>query len=218
MHVISSKHISEEMASNNPAVNGEGEDIVFKVCLVGSMNVGKTALVTRSMDNAFIAREKSTVGVHWRQKVVLWQGRTVTLQLWDTAGQDRFASLSPLYCRKAHAVLLCYDTRNLDSFKKLDALIEKAKVPLMAELVLVGTKADLPNPAAVTTEEVREKALALREGGVRFFETSARTGANVDAVFDYVVTTLLSAYAPILPDNTVNLEQPPPEGGCCSRS
>ncbi len=214
------------MASN--VLEGVGDedpgntDIVFKICLIGSGSVGKTALVTRFIDCAFLSQPDPTVGVHWRSKQVQWQNKVVTLQLWDTAGQDNYSNMAPIFCRKAHAVLVCYNTRDRKSFEDIDVWIEKAQVPSMAVLVLIGTKADLPQPCAISAEEVREKAAALREEEVRHFETSSRADHNVEEIFEYLVNLLMPSYISSQDDlqDSIRLDQPVPlpqerQNKCC---
>jgi len=200
---------------------GQNGEVKFKICMVGSHDVGKTALVSRYMENTFLTRRESTVAIAFHTKTVTWNGTTAALHIWDTAGQEKYSSLAPLYCRKANAILLCYDTRNRKSFEDIDYWIEKARIPTMAELVLVGTKNDLPLPSAVRADEARAKASTLRTEGVRHFETSSKSGENVDDIFDYLAATLLSSWQATHPDSdVVNLPPDPPiedsQWPCCS--
>ena len=187
---------------------GTDGEVLFKICMIGSRDVGKTALVSRYLDNTFLTHPDPTIAVAFYTKKVMWRGKTATLHIWDTAGQEKYSSIAPLYCRKANAVLLCYDTRDRQSFTDIEYWIEKAKVPTMAELVLVGTKTDLPQLCTVSAEEARAKAATLRTEGVRHFETSSKSGVNVDDVFDYLVATLLSSWQAAHPDPDVVHLQP----------
>lgn len=182
---MTSSFLSNEHEPNN-------EHIMFKIVLVGDTNVGKTAIMLRFTDNVFNPNGISTIGVSWIIKNMIWRGKTVKLQIWDTAGQERFSSLAPLYCRKADAVLMCYDITNLQSFQNVDKWSVKAKIPTVAELVLVGNKIDLDQDRVITTAMGQEKAEALRPEGVRLFETSAKTNASIDEVFNYLVNHLMS--------------------------
>ncbi|XP_061612142.1 ras-related protein Rab-26 isoform X3 [Phyllopteryx taeniolatus] len=136
---------------SRPSISSSGEfyDIAFKVMLVGDSGVGKTCLLVRFKDGAFLAGSFiSTVGIDFRNKVMSIDAVKVKLQIWDTAGQERFRSVTHAYYRDAHALLLLYDVTNKASFDN------------------------------------------IREFGVPFMETSARSGLNVELAFTAVAKEL----------------------------
>uniref|UniRef100_A0A672Q9I4 RAB26, member RAS onco family n=1 Tax=Sinocyclocheilus grahami TaxID=75366 RepID=A0A672Q9I4_SINGR len=95
---------------SRPSLSSSGEfyDITFKVMLVGDSGVGKTCLLVRFKDGAFLAGSFiSTVGIDFRNKVMSIDGVRVKLQIWDTAGQERFRSVTHAYYRDAHGELHC---------------------------------------------------------------------------------------------------------------
>uniref|UniRef100_A0A8C0LR12 RAB26, member RAS onco family n=1 Tax=Canis lupus dingo TaxID=286419 RepID=A0A8C0LR12_CANLU len=99
---------------------GDFYDVAFKVMLVGDSGVGKTCLLVRFKDGAFLAGTFiSTVGIDFRNKVLDVDGVKVKLQIWDTAGQERFRSVTHAYYRDAHALLLLYDVTNKASFDNI---------------------------------------------------------------------------------------------------
>ncbi|XP_069859853.1 ras-related protein Rab-26-like isoform X1 [Dipodomys merriami] len=101
---------------------GDFYDVAFKVMLVGDSGVGKTCLLVRFKDGAFLAGAFiSTVGIDFRNKVLDVDGMKVKLQIWDTAGQERFRSVTHAYYRDAHALLLLYDVTNKASFDNIQA-------------------------------------------------------------------------------------------------
>ncbi|XP_060219994.1 ras-related protein Rab-26 isoform X5 [Meriones unguiculatus] len=117
--------------SGRPSLGGTGDfyDVAFKVMLVGDSGVGKTCLLVRFKDGAFLAGTFiSTVGIDFRNKVLDVDGMKVKLQIWDTAGQERFRSVTHAYYRDAHALLLLYDITNKDSFDNIqvDSTQERA--------------------------------------------------------------------------------------------
>ncbi|XP_008302135.1 ras-related protein Rab-26-like, partial [Stegastes partitus] len=90
---------------SRPSISNSGEfyDIAFKVMLVGDSGVGKTCLLVRFKDGAFLAGSFiSTVGIDFRNKVMTIDAVKVKLQIWDTAGQERFRSVTHAYYRDAH--------------------------------------------------------------------------------------------------------------------
>ncbi|XP_013865509.1 ras-related protein Rab-26 isoform X2 [Austrofundulus limnaeus] len=107
---------------SRPSISSSSEfyDIAFKVMLVGDSGVGKTCLLVRFKDGAFLAGSFiSTVGIDFRNKVLNIDGVKVKLQIWDTAGQERFRSVTHAYYRDANALLLLYDVTNKSSFDNI---------------------------------------------------------------------------------------------------
>ncbi|XP_071461351.1 ras-related protein Rab-26 isoform X2 [Marmota flaviventris] len=140
-----------------PSLGGGGDfyDVAFKVMLVGDSGVGKTCLLVRFKDGAFLAGTFiSTVGIDFRNKVLDVDGVKVKLQIWDTAGQERFRSVTHAYYRDAHALLLLYDVTNKASFDNIQDSLDKALVrwaPLPNEWELFGngqsTRCGLEGPS-----------------------------------------------------------------------
>jgi small GTP-binding protein len=111
------------------------------------------------------------------------------LQLWDTAGQERFRSLTSNFFGRADGFVLCYDISNRPSFDHVIGWMRdiKTRAPPDCDIVLCGNKADLENDRVVQSEEGRQLA---EEYGVQFFETSALTGHNVEAMFNNLATII----------------------------
>jgi len=184
-------------------------DVEVKLVVLGNTFVGKSCLLHRFTDGVFAGPAMmATVGVDWSirtveleppPKVALAGGRAgtgaaaepaaalrVKLTLWDTAGQERFRSLATSYYRGSDGVILCYAMDSRETFEAIGSWlddIDKA-MPKGIPRVLVATKADLAalnmNADVVGAHEGEELA---RRHGVRFFSTSAYTGAGVDAPF-----------------------------------
>ncbi|XP_067859551.1 ras-related protein Rab-26 isoform X1 [Heptranchias perlo] len=170
---------------NRPSLSNSSEfyDIAFKVMLVGDSGVGKTCLLVRFKDGAFLAGSFiSTVGIDFRNKVLNVDGVKVKLQIWDTAGQERFRSVTHAYYRDAHALLLLYDVTNKTSFDNIQAWLTEIHEYATQDVVimLLGNKADATQERAVKKEAGEKLA---KEYGVPFMETSAKTGLNVELAF-----------------------------------
>nr|XP_061823250.1 ras-related protein Rab-26-like isoform X3 [Nerophis lumbriciformis] len=158
---------------SGPSINGSGEfyDIAFKVMLVGDSGVGKTCLLVRFKDGAFLAGSFiSTVGIDFRNKVMNLDALKVKLQIWDTAGQERFRSVTHAYYRDAHALLLLYDVTNKASFDNIRAWLTEIHEYAQQDVVIM--------------------LLGNKEFGVPFMETSARSGMNVELAFTAVAKEL----------------------------
>ncbi|XP_061740775.1 ras-related protein Rab-26-like [Nerophis ophidion] len=175
-----------------PPISSSSEfyDIAFKVMLIGDSGVGKTCLLVRFKDGAFLAGSFiSTVGIDFRNKVLNIDGVKVKLQIWDTAGQERFRSVTHAYYRDAHALLLLYDVTNKTSFDNIQAWLTEIHEYAQQDVVLMilGNKADATHERVVKREDGERLA---KEFGVPFMETSARTGLNVDLAFTAVAKEL----------------------------
>ncbi|XP_054614955.1 ras-related protein Rab-26-like isoform X2 [Dunckerocampus dactyliophorus] len=163
---------------SRPPISNSSEfyDIAFKVMLIGDSGVGKTCLLVRFKDGAFLAGSFiSTVGIDFR--------------IWDTAGQERFRSVTHAYYRDAHALLLLYDVTNKASFDNIQAWLTEIHEYAQQDVVLMllGNKADATHERVVKREDGERLA---KEFGVPFMETSARSGLNVDLAFTAVAKEL----------------------------
>ncbi|CAL2049867.1 unnamed protein product [Caenorhabditis brenneri] len=172
---LKSKHRSEKLDLDM------AETITAKVMLLGDSCTGKTCLLIRYKDGAFLNNNFiSTVGIDYRNKLITMGDKKVKLQIWDTAGQERFRSVTTSYYRDADALLLVYDIANRASFENcrnwLSQIQEHGKEAV--QVTLVGNKCDLPR--AVAAEEGKRLAEAY---SIPFMETSAKTGQNVDRAF-----------------------------------
>ncbi|XP_054718637.1 ras-related protein Rab-37-like isoform X2 [Uloborus diversus] len=166
-----------------PSLSLEPYDVAFKVMLVGDSGVGKTCLLVRYKDGAFLSGVFiSTVGIDYRNKVVNVDDTKVKLQIWDTAGQERFRSVTHAYYRDAHALLLLYDVTNKSSFDNTRAWLGEINEYAQDDVVimLIGNKADSSADRQVMYEDGERLA---KEYGVAFMETSAKTGTNVELAF-----------------------------------
>ena len=162
----------------------------FKVVVLGDSNVGKTALVNWYVDKIATSHE-ATVGTSVHFKQLTCEEREVMLAIWDTAGQEKYASLGRIHSRNADAVLVCYDITNSRSLESVDDWLRLESLPDDVFVVLVGCKSDKCHLREVTVEEGTAKAKGLCQNGVPFYETSVVANSNVDEVFDFVLFHLV---------------------------
>ncbi|XP_014698275.2 ras-related protein Rab-17 [Equus asinus] len=167
-----------------------GQPFVFKLVLLGSGSVGKSSLALRYVKNDFRST-LPTVGCAFFTKVVDLGAASLKLEIWDTAGQEKYHSVCHLYFRGANAVLLVYDITRKDSFDMAQQWLkdlEKEFHPGEIVVMLVGNKTDLGEEREVTIEEGKEFAESKR---LLFMETSARLNHQVTEVFSAVARELL---------------------------
>ena len=157
-------------------------EYVFKYIIIGDPSVGKSCILNQFLNNAFNEDYDITVGVEFGAKTIDLTNGKVKLQIWDTAGQDSFKSITRAYYRGAAAALICYDITCRESFENLHGWLEECKTngnPEMT-LVLVGNKIDLAEGREVSEQEGRDFA---KENDMIFFETSAKTAEKVGELF-----------------------------------
>ncbi|XP_022313329.1 ras-related protein Rab-37-like isoform X3 [Crassostrea virginica] len=204
----------------NRQMSTELYDMASKVMLIGDSGVGKTCLLVRFKDGAFLSGSFiSTVGIDFRNKVVDVEGTKVKLQIWDTAGQERFRSITRAYYRDANALLLLYDVSNKASFDNIRAWLGEINEYAQEDVVimLLGNKADMTSERVIRTEDGERLA---NEYNVAFMETSAKTGMNVDLAFMAVAKDLKmkKTRKPTDPKFSVTdyVNQEKQSVGCCS--
>ncbi|XP_022701373.1 ras and EF-hand domain-containing protein-like isoform X2 [Varroa jacobsoni] len=118
---------------------------LFKVVIVGDSAVGKSSLINRFCRGHFVSSFNATIGVDFQVKSVIVEGRSVALQLWDTAGQEKFRAITQQYFRKADGVIIVYDVTSEESFKNVRAWISTLQdgTTDKVTVMIVGNKADM---------------------------------------------------------------------------
>jgi len=161
----------------------------YKLVLLGDAAVGKSSSVERFVKNEFFEFQQPTIGAAFLTQTVQLDDYIVKFEIWDTAGQERYRSLAPMYYRGAAAALVVYDITDADSFAGANTWIEELQRQGSADIVigLAGNKCDLASKRAVSIEDARSYA---QDNGCIFFETSAKTGENVAAVFQAIAKKL----------------------------
>ena len=183
--------VSFVQATINPMATANSIE-KHKLVFLGEIYVGKTSLLSRFMSDTFDDNYKATIGIDFLSKSMTLPDRTVRLQLWDTAGQERFRSLIPNYIRDSSVAIIVFDVTNKQSFESLEHWVKDVRTERgeLARIVIVGNKSDKHEDRMVTYEEAQEAAKAFNAG---FLETSAKTGDNVDGLFDVIAQILSSA-------------------------
>ena len=158
----------------------------FKIIFLGDQYVGKSSILNRFYQDKFEPDYQATIGLDFHSKNVEIKGTTIRLLLYDTAGQEKFKSLIPMYIRDANIIIVVYDITNKESFTHTEHWVNETK-DLKREdaiFVLVGNKIDLEENRAVGQKEAEDFA---KEKGFLFDEVSAKTGDEVQELFTSVI-------------------------------
>lgn len=165
---------------------------VFKIIIIGNASVGKTSLFRRFVNNEFQEKIEATIGVDCSNKTIEIDNETVSLTLWDTAGTERYRSLAKNFYRNAHCAFIVFDLTSKESFENLSSWIENFYTLCNKEfeknVIIIGNKNDDIDNRAVSESEI-DAFMKLNK--FIYFETSARTGDNVEESFKYMAKKLV---------------------------
>lgn len=163
---------------------------LFKYIIIGDTGVGKSCLLLQFTDRRFTPIHDLTIGVEFGARVITVEDKQLKLQIWDTAGQESFRSITRSYYRGAAGALLVYDITRKETFDHILSWLQDARAHSNSDMsiILVGNKADLEHRREVSRESGQTFA---KEHGLLFVETSAKNNLNVEHAF---LTTAESIY------------------------
>jgi small GTP-binding protein len=185
-----------------------------KVVFVGNASTGKTSIIQRYCRKTFTTDQPPTIGSAFvNQKVEVKKDdgtRDVFLQIWDTAGEERYRSLVPLYSRGAGVAIVVFDLTNRESFRDVETWIRQIQSDLGSQcgIVIAANKRDLP--AEVPDTEIDKWA----EGQWDLFYVSAQTGENIEKLFQRVAEKVPISVKVPAADN-FEIEGERPGQACC---
>ena len=191
---------------------------IFKILLVGDSGIGKSSIISRFSDSYYSDDILSTIGVDFKIKSIIVNDIPVKLQIWDTAGHERFRSITKSYYRGSNGVIIAFDLSNESSFEHvinwmndIDNYCEQYTYK-----ILVGTKSDV----TIRPPDIYDKINEFTEKyDIKYIETSAKDDKNIKILFDTLVQNIFMErdrrtieYKPILlsPDNNTKIKK-----SCC---
>ncbi|MFX0103753.1 MAG: Rab family GTPase [Candidatus Hodarchaeota archaeon] len=189
LDVLKKEEMSSQATEAFPGEEEEGDaeaclPFKMKIAICGDGNVGKTSLVIQFTEKAFRSTYLPTIGVNITEKSVYYGKNCIKFVLWDIAGQAKFTTVRKHFYTGAQGVILIFDLTNPQSLGSITGWYSDVKKTLGDSFngVVLGNKCDLKEERAVSDADAQELASSL---GMPYFETSAKTGENVDAVFDH---------------------------------
>ena len=147
-----------------------------KLILIGDVAVGKTSIINSILGQKFNDEYEPSIGVDFFSKTIKYKGKSIKLQIWDSAGQEKFKSLIPNYIRGASLFILVYDITNKSSFNNLNSWIEFINNYESTNIIICGNKIDLKDKREVSYEEGEKFS---EEKKMDFFEISAKEETNL---------------------------------------
>ena len=166
-------------------------DKTVSILTVGESQVGKTSLILRFIDRVFYYDTKATIGIDYKVKNLNLLNTNVLIKIWDSAGQERFKTVTKQYYKNAEGIMIIYDVTSEDSFSLIEewfkSIIENKRKD--SQVILIANKTDSVN--RVISQEQGESLAKKYE--VKYYETSALSGENVDKAFTELAETILRA-------------------------
>lgn len=128
-------------------------DAIYKIVVIGNSSVGKSTMLLRYIDNIFEQNYGNTIVVDFKIKTIEQNGQKIKLQIWDTAGQEKFKSILSSYYKGAHGIIVVFDITNKDSFQNVRNWVDQANRHAKPDSVkiLIGNKCDLEHERIVKT-------------------------------------------------------------------
>ena len=165
-------------------------DIYLKILLIGDTSVGKTSILCKYIDDEFSDTYLSTIGIEFKIKSLIINGKKVLLRIWDTSGQERYRSITQNFYRNANGILFIFDITKKETFDNIKIWLtdsencEDNKVTKM----LIGNKIDLENKRKIDNETIKKFA---EKKEMKYFEASAKEGINIDNIFRELAELIL---------------------------
>ena len=165
---------------------------VLSLITLGDSNVGKTSLSQYFVNQKFKQNQLATIGVDFFTKIIEIEGYKVKIKIWDTAGQELYKKIVANTIRNAMGILFVYDITDIETFKQINYWFNEVNKFVNIKFfpsVLVGNKLDCEDNREVSKEKGYELALKYK---ISFYETSAKTGENVNQIFQCLFEQIIN--------------------------
>ncbi|CAL6022984.1 Rab1a [Hexamita inflata] len=181
----------------------------IKIVVLGDVSVGKTSILYRYISNSYYEQPSTITASFFKKKLHIPDFPT-NLQLWDTAGQEKFQSITPMYYRNADIVLIVFAVDSPHSFERATVLVEEVRTKRdKCNIILIGNKTDLENVIKERAEEYSSV------NGIKIFFVSALTGSGVKEAFQSTVEEVVRNKRSGGVQKLVKEEEEGVQKGCC---
>jgi len=169
----------------------ENEILNIKLLTLGESYVGKTTLILNYMNpnikTTNLERLYPTIGVDYQKKSVTIDNRNINVEIWDTAGQEKFKKITSQYYNGADGIILIFDITNKESFEKISFWIQDLSNKIDLDntcLILIGNKTDLKDQRKVSVEEAQKYAAQYN---IEYYEVSALKNVGIIEMMEFFI-------------------------------
>ena len=167
----------------------DNNEINLKILILGDSSVGKTSLLLQYADGYFPTIYVATIGIEYKVKKININGADINLQIWDTAGEERFRSITQNYMKGADGILYVFDITQKSSFDNLKTWIRQSEeITEVFKKIIVGNKSDLENERRIQKETVQK---FCDERNIKGIEVSAKMGTKVSEAFETLAKLII---------------------------
>jgi len=176
------------------------------IAIAGDAGCGKTTLVHRFVYNKFINNTECTIGMDLFKKDILIDDKQIHLEIYDTAGQERFRSLGRSYYQRAHGIILTFDITISNSFDSLESILKDIRYyNPNAEVILVSTKHDMSMSRYHDKFKLSD---FIKDNNLSYYQANSRNGTNVDHIFRHLAKNILNREKDFASTNSISLSIP----------
>ena len=178
-----------ESSDNDNNNENNNTDVNLKILILGDSNVGKTSLLLQYVDGYFPTIYCATIGIEYKIKKININGTDINLQIWDTAGEERFRSITQNFMKGADGILYVYDITQKSSFDNLKTWMSQSEESTEGfKKIIIGNKSDLENKRKVTKEALKK---FCEERNVKGMEVSAKVGTKITDAFELLTKSII---------------------------
>ena len=195
-------------------------EYTVKLIIIGDSGVGKSNIILRYIENRFCEMYLLTQGMDIGNTTISLKGKKIRVQLWDTAGQEKYKSMTRNLFVKVQGFLLVYDITNKESFNNLSSWIKTIRddCGTLVPIIVVGNKSDLEDQRSISKNQAMEFA---KNEKVEYLETSSKSGENITKAINMLVVKVLDS-AEFVNDCSFTLDNGSAFNGkkrhkCCSK-
>ena len=163
-------------------------ELKFEIALIGHKEAGKTSFLLKYTDDYFPESHISTIGVEYKTKTLIKGNYKITLNIWDTDGQERFISIPKSFLSNCTGIIFLYNISKRDTFTSIKNWIKDIEDYGKLDYVLCGNLIDSEESRQVKFSELKEFAM---KKNISYFETCPKTGKNIKEAFDFLVENII---------------------------
>jgi len=192
--------------------NNERKTYSFKIVLMGESGVGKSSIAMRMVQDTFNPHTEATIGASYFSKIINTEEESLHFKIWDTAGQEKYHCLVPMYYRGADAAIVVYDIGDETSYDFAKLHVKELKENSdIGVIVFIGNKCDLKE-RMVNESDAKIYAFS-RE--LIYIETSAKLNINIINILSIIADKIPRVECPVAPDMQLFSGFSPPKPRCC---